>query len=124
MQLQVIINGHRKLEETVPSYANKMVMLSAFVCPAGGLYSSCYNDPVFSFPPSPAPQACHMQICPHSDPMPAKCRDYHHSEFHNNLHNDNYSQPLSSVRTKDCNLNLALHRFSSARAGYQAKGLF
>ena len=49
-QLQVIINGNRKLEKTVPSYANTTVLLSAFVCPAGGLYSSFHNDPVCFFP--------------------------------------------------------------------------
>ena len=31
-QLQVIINRNRKLEKTVPSYANTTVLLSAFVC--------------------------------------------------------------------------------------------
>ena len=125
-QLQVIINGNRKLEKTVPSYANTMVLLSAFVCPAGGLYSSFHNDPVcfFSLLLPHHQQACQMQICSHSDPIPAKHRDYHHTEFHNNLHNDNYSQPFSSVHTKDCNLNLALHRFSSIGAGYQANCLF
>lgn len=54
-QLQVIINRNRKLEKTAPSYANTTAMLSAFVCPAGGMYSSFHNDPVFSFPPSPTP---------------------------------------------------------------------
>ena len=54
-QLQVIINRNRKLEKTVPSYANTTAMLSAFVCPVGGMYSSFHNDPVFSFAPSPTP---------------------------------------------------------------------
>ena len=125
-QLQVIINGNRKLEKTVPSYANTTVLLSAFVCPADGLYSSFHNDPVCFFPSfshitnrHAKCKSAHILI-----PFRQKHRDYHHTEFHNNLHNDNYSQPLSSVHTKDCNLNLALHRFSSIGAGYQANCLF
>lgn len=72
----------------------------------------------------PHQQACQTQISPESDPIQAKLKDYHHTEFRNNLHKDNYAQPLGSVHTKDCNLNLALHRFSSVGAGYQANCLF
>lgn len=72
----------------------------------------------------PHQQACQMQISSESDPIQAKLKDDHHTEFRNNLHKDNYAQPLGSVHTKDCNLNLALHRFSSVGAGYQANCLF
>lgn len=101
-QLQVIINGNRKLEKTVPSYASTTVLLSAFVCPAGGLYSSFHNDPVCFFPSfshitnrHAKCKSAHILI-----PFRQKHRDYHHTEFHNNLHNDNYSQPFSLFTQK------------------------
>lgn len=100
-------------------------MPCAFVCPTGVLYRSFHTSPAFlSLPFHIINRHAKCKSPPDSDPIPAKRRDYHHTEFHNHLHNDNYSQPLGSVHTKDCNLNLALHRFSSAGAGYQANGLF
>lgn len=124
MQPQVIINGNRKLEKTVTSYTNTTVMPSVFVCPAGLLCSSFHNDPVFSFTLSHIINRHVKCKSPDSDPIPAKCKDDYHTEFHNNLHNDSYSQPLSSVHTKDCNLNFALNRFSFVGAGYQANCRF
>lgn len=124
-QLQVILNGNRKLEKTITSYANSTVMPCAFVCPTGVLYSSLrMNQASLSLPFHIINRHAKCKSPPDSDPIPAKHRDNHHTEFHNHLHNDNYSQPLSSAHTKDCNLNLASHRFSSVGAGYQANGLF
>lgn len=53
MELQVIVNGNKKLEKTATSYINTTLMPLAFVCSAGVLYSSFHTDPVFFFTLSP-----------------------------------------------------------------------
>lgn len=115
IQLQVVVKGKRKLKQ--PQVTQFRGMPSAAVCPAGilpGLFLSLPHHQ----------QARQMQIASASNPSLAKCRDDHHTVFYNNLYNTNYSQPLNSVHTKDCNLNLALHRFSGVGAGNQANSLF
>lgn len=79
-QPRVIINGNRKLEKTVTSYTNTTVICLS--CCA--LYSSFYSDPVFSFTLPPTSTGLPVQISA-SDPIPGKCRDYHHTEFHNKI---------------------------------------
>lgn len=69
IQLQVVVNGKRKLEQTATSYAAPG-MPSAAVCPAGIMQ-----------PPPHHQQAQQMQIASASDLSLAKCGDDHHTVF-------------------------------------------
>lgn len=118
MQPQVIINGDRKLEKTATSHTDTS---HAFcICLPCRFVLSLFLTILFPFTLSHIINRLARCKAPDSHPIPAKCKDDHHAELHNHLHTVNYSQPLSSVHTKDCNLNLALNRFRSVGAGYQA----
>lgn len=118
IQLQVVVNGKRKLEQTATSYtAPRHAFRSCLSC---GHHTGL-------FLPLPAPPINRRSKCKSRQLLIPASQNAETTTilcFCKNLYNANYSQPLSSGHTKDCNLNLALYRFSWVGAGNQANSLF
>lgn len=75
IQLQVVVNGKRKLEQTATSYtAPRHAFRSCLSC---GHHTGLF----LPLPAPPHQQAQQMQIASASDPSLAKCGDDHHTVF-------------------------------------------